>query len=151
MEKALATVKRKEDRPRRFDNRNQSRGNYRQSYNKNDNHERKYTPRHDDKAPQKPLNAKPLNTKPIEKEITKPVKIEETAAIKPVEKAVVKPVEKAVVKPVEKATIKPVEKAKVDKVDLSKLTVVELRDMAKEKSIKGYSTMKKAELVDALK
>ena len=35
--------------------------------------------------------------------------------------------------------------------DLSKLTVAELRDMAKEKDIKGYSTMKKAELIDALK
>ncbi len=130
MEKALATVKRKEDRPRRFDNRNQSRGNYRQSYNKNDNHERKYSPRHDNKASQQPLN-----TKPIGKETTKPVKIEE----------------KETVKPIEKAVIKPVKKAKVDKVDISKLTVVELRDMAKEKSIKGYSTMKKAELVDALK
>ena len=35
--------------------------------------------------------------------------------------------------------------------DLTKLTVAELRDMAKEKDIKGYSTMKKAELIDALK
>lgn len=44
------------------------------------------------------------------------------------------------------------EKAKKeDKIDLEKLTVTELRDMAKDKNIKGYSTMKKAELVDALK
>ena len=35
--------------------------------------------------------------------------------------------------------------------DLSKLTVVELRELAKEKQITGYSTMKKAELIDALK
>ena len=35
--------------------------------------------------------------------------------------------------------------------NLNDLTVSELREMAKEKDIKGYSTMKKAELVDALK
>ena len=35
--------------------------------------------------------------------------------------------------------------------DLSKLTVAELREMAKNKDVKGYSTMKKAELIDALK
>ncbi len=44
------------------------------------------------------------------------------------------------------------ETAKKEKaVDLSSLTVAELRDMAKAKEIKGYSTMKKAELIDALK
>ena len=36
-------------------------------------------------------------------------------------------------------------------VDLSTKTVAELRDLAKEKDIKGYSTMKKAELLEALK
>ena len=35
--------------------------------------------------------------------------------------------------------------------DLSKKTVAELREMAKAKDVKGYSTMKKSELVDALK
>ena len=35
--------------------------------------------------------------------------------------------------------------------DLSKLTVAELREMAKSKNVEGYSTMKKAELLDALK
>ncbi|MCI5553001.1 MAG: Rho termination factor N-terminal domain-containing protein [Tenericutes bacterium] len=31
------------------------------------------------------------------------------------------------------------------------MTVAELRELAKSKDIKGYSTMKKAELLDALK
>ena len=39
----------------------------------------------------------------------------------------------------------------VVKEDLSKLTVAELREMAKSKKIEGFSTMKKAELLDALK
>ena len=40
---------------------------------------------------------------------------------------------------------------KEESTDLSKLTVAELREMAKEKGISGVSTMKKAELLDALK
>lgn len=35
--------------------------------------------------------------------------------------------------------------------DLSTLTVAELRELAKEKNITGYSTMKKAELLESLK
>ena len=43
------------------------------------------------------------------------------------------------------------ETVKEEKADLSKMTVAELRDLAKTKEIKGYSTMKKAELLEALK
>lgn len=35
--------------------------------------------------------------------------------------------------------------------DISKKTVAELRELAKAKNVEGYSTMKKAELIDALK
>ncbi len=51
---------------------------------------------------------------------------------------------------VEKTSETVVEKAEVSE-DLTSKTVSELRDLAKAKEIKGYSTMKKAELLEALK
>ena len=56
---------------------------------------------------------------------------------------------KVEVKKVEKKLEKKVEKDVVS--NLTSLTVVELKKLAKEKSIQGYTTMKKAELLDALK
>ena len=50
-----------------------------------------------------------------------------------------------------KEEVKKEAKVEEKKVDLESLTVAELRDLAKEKEIKGYSTMKKAELLEALK
>lgn len=54
-----------------------------------------------------------------------------------------------------KEEVKAVEKTekneKAETVDYSKKTVGELREIAKAREIKGYSTMKKAELIDALK
>ena len=64
-------------------------------------------------------------------------------------KADTKEVKKETKKEVKKETKKETKKA--EKVDLSTKTVAELREMAKAKNISGYSTMKKAELIDSLK
>ena len=45
---------------------------------------------------------------------------------------------------------KEVKKEETKKVDYSKMTVAELKEAAKKANISGYSTMKKAELVEAL-
>ncbi len=50
-----------------------------------------------------------------------------------------------------KKEAKAVKEKAVEKIDLSTKTVAELRELAKSKDIKGYSTMKKAELLEALK
>ena len=81
-----------------------------------------------------------------EDESKKQVKVHEKAVKKEeVKKETVKEEVEKVEKPVEEK----VEKA--PKIDLTILTVTELRELAKKKEIKGYSKMKKDELIDALK
>ena len=51
----------------------------------------------------------------------------------------------------EEKEVKEVKKEKEVKIDLNILTVAELRELAKKKEIKGYSKMKKDELIESLK
>ena len=102
MQKAVDSVKRKEDRPYRLNDRRDNRNN------------------------------KLVKKERFEKKEDKNEKVENKN-----EKAEPK---KEEIKAEPKATV-----------DFSKMTVAELREAAKDKDIKGYSTMKKAELIDALK
>ncbi len=66
---------------------------------------------------------------------------------KDVKEEQVAPAEKEVV--VEKN--EEIEKSQVEETSLETMTLADLKKLAKEKAIKGYSTMKKQELIDALK
>jgi len=87
--------------------------------------------------------AKPVEEKkPTKKETKKEEVKEEKKETKKVAKKEEKTEEK---KPAKKTT------KKETKEDLSSKTVAELKEMAKAKGIEGYSKLKKAELIDALK
>jgi len=92
---------------------------------------------------------------PKEKEIKETPKVVTTEEIKVEEQAKEEIVEKIkVVEDPEKIPVKKetkTEEPKEDGIDYSKMTLSELKTIAKEKGIKGYSTLKKIELVIALK
>ena len=98
MQKALETVKKKENRKPRFNKNDRFKNNDRKSNNKSS-----------EKVEEKPAKTE------------KPAKEEKVTEVK-----------------------------KAEKEDLSSYTVAKLREMAKAKEVKGYSTMKKAELIEAL-
>ena len=75
-----------------------------------------------------------VHEKPMKNENNK-VKFEKKTEVK----------EETVEKPIE------VKEDKTPKIDLTILTVTELKELAKKKEIKGYSKMKKEELIEALK
>src|SRR5574344_838913 len=111
MQKAVESVKRREDRPERSES--------------NDRFDR--------------------NKRPFKRDNRRDIKIENKVEIELPKAA------KVEVKAEVKAEPKEVKTEKKAVVDLSTKTVGELREIAKEKDIKGYSTMKKAELLEALK
>ncbi len=141
MQKALETVKRKEDRPRRFDNRsNDNRSNDRRDNNRPFNRYNNNRP-NDNRSNDNRNNDNRSNDRRDFRREDRPV----VEAAKPVveEKVTVKEVAQVVApKEVKKAVVKE---------DMTTKTVAELRELAKAKDVKGYSTMKKAELIDALK
>lgn len=74
-------------------------------------------------------------------------KAERSANHNATSKKVEKPVE---VKKEEKVEAKPVKKAKVAKPNYEEMNLTELKALCKEKGLKGYSTLKKAEIIELL-
>ena len=108
-------------------------------------------------APKKesaPVKEGVVKPAPVKEAVIKPAPVKEVASKKeaaPVKEAVIKPAPVKEVAP-KKEAAPVVEKAVVvSHVDYDAMKVSDLRDLAKEKGLSGYSTLKKAELVDLLK
>ena len=87
--------------------------------------------------------------KPAPKRETRP---EAKPAPKKEVKPEVKPEPKKEVKPEPKKEVKPAPKVEVkETIDYEAMTVADLRELAKERGLTGYSKLRKAELIDALK
>ena len=103
----------------------------------------------DDKIKETEETKEELKTeaKPVEEKVEKKETVKKETTKKETKKEVKETKEE--VKEEKKETKKTTKKE--EKVDLSTKTVAELKEMAKEKGIEGYSKLKKAELIDALK
>ena len=129
MKKAIESIRPREQREPREDR--PFRKNFKRDFKKDFKKDFRKEFKKDNEEPKKEFKKEEVKIEP-KVEVKKEAKVEPKVEVK--EEAKVEP--KAVVK-----------KA----VDLSSKTVAELRDLAKIKEIKGYSTMKKAELLEALK
>ncbi len=95
--------------------------------------------------------AKPVEAVEAKPEVKKEVKPEAKPEVKKEVKPEVKKEVKAEVKESPKAESKPAPSAKPASIDYEAMTVVELKELAKERGLTGYSKLKKAELIDTLK
>ena len=93
---------------------------------------------------------KPTVKPTVKAEVKPTVKTEVKATVKPVVKKVIEP---KVVEPkvVETKVVEEVKVTAKASVNLSTMKVAELKALAKEKGLHGYSKLKKAELIEALK
>ena len=96
-----------------------------------------------------PKAERSANHNATSKKVEKPVEVkkEEKVEAKPAKKA---KVAKPEVKKEEKVEAKPVKKAKVAKPNYEEMNLTELKALCKEKGLKGYSTLKKAEIIELL-